>query len=175
MYPENIKLPRNIWGHNRGIQHSGLLGVCRVKSFTASCFSSKYKKWHQWHQYKEEKTQENKEGKQGDWVGQTTIERWGVLHCADLNKTAVYHPLSHIHTRIENLTLRIHTHICVLQGTCKLEVEGCHLWLSGQKCIQSTHTQIPQNLHRSLRQLIGWDISCWHLAGLMLDDHITAQ
>lgn len=35
-------------------------------------------------------------------------------------------------TRKENLTLHIHTHLC-LQGICKLEVEGCHLWLSRQK------------------------------------------
>lgn len=52
-----------------------------------------------------------------------------LLYSAELNRTAVCHsPL----TRIENLTLHIHTHLC-LQGTCKLEVEGCHLWLSRQK------------------------------------------
>lgn len=53
-----------------------------------------------------------------------------------------------------------HTHLC-LQGTCKLEVEGCHLWLSRQKYNPSfTHTVPYQSqinssqtwLYRLLRQ-----------------------
>lgn len=52
-----------------------------------------------------------------------------MLCSADINTTAAYDSAL---TCKKTLTLHIHTHLR-LQGTCKLEVEGCHLWLSRQK------------------------------------------
>lgn len=111
-----------------------------------------------------------------------------LLYSADVDGTAAYHsPL----TRKENLTLHIHTHLC-LQGTCKLEVEGCHLWLNRQKYnhLSLSHTQYHTRFKAILYKCdctdcsisVSWLVkkiirhaSCWHQNCHMPNDHITIQ